>query len=391
MENGKILTVNVDDLSDVGIRLDKFLSTKTDLSRSRVISLIKYGCLSPNLDADTKVSFGQTFELRIPECESARPLAQDIPLDVLYEDADIIVLNKPCGMVVHPGAGNHSGTLVNALLAHCGDTLSGIGGVKRPGIVHRIDKETSGVLVIAKNDTAHQHLSEQFSVHSIHRVYYAVVYGFPPVSGTVRGNIGRSSVNRQKMAIVQQGGKSAVTHFRLVKPLFNGKASLIECRLETGRTHQIRVHMTSIGHPLVGDKTYGSAPKGTIDLLKLFPRQALHAAQLGFKHPTNGKELLFKAPLPQDFKYTDVTVIVLLSTVSSGVFGKFHVYVGSSFFFGSYAGSVTVIVLDSTVSFNVEGKFHVYVGSSFFFGPYVGSVTVMFLSSAPGTNVYSGC
>jgi 23S rRNA pseudouridine1911/1915/1917 synthase len=202
-------------------------------------------------------------------------------------------------MVVHPGAGNHTGTLVNALLAHCGDSLSGIGGVKRPGIVHRIDKETSGVLVIAKNDLAHQHLSEQFAVHSIKRIYQAFVYGMPS-SGRIEGNIGRSSANRQKMAIVQTGGKPAVTHYRLIKPLFGGKASWIECQLETGRTHQIRVHMTSIGHPLVGDKTYGHAPKGTPEILRLFPRQALHAGLLGFIHPRTDEYMEFSAPMPED-------------------------------------------------------------------------------------------
>ena len=302
MMNADIFHITVDDENDVGMRLDKFLTLKTDLSRTRVLFLIKNGYLKPLSDADSRVVLGQHFELTVPPAQTAKPVAQDIPLDILYEDNDIIVLNKPTGMVVHPGAGNYSDTLVNALLAHCGDSLSGIGGVKRPGIVHRIDKETSGVLVIAKNDKAHQGLATQFSEHSIHRIYYAIVYGFAPVSGTVRGNIGRSPHNRQKMAIVAQGGKPAVTHFRLIKPLFNGKASLIECRLETGRTHQIRVHMTSLGHPLVGDKTYGSMPKGTIELLRLFPRQALHAAQLGFTHPITGKHLILKTPLPQDMQ-----------------------------------------------------------------------------------------
>ncbi len=302
MNETEILHIIANEDSDVGLRLDKFLTLKTNLSRSRILSLIKEGHLKPAAAPDLKVAFGQVFELELPPAEPATPQAQKIPLDILYEDDDLIVLNKPAGMVVHPAAGNFSGTLVNALLAHCGDSLSGIGGVKRPGIVHRIDKETSGILVVAKNDTAHQKLSEQFSVHSIHRVYQAIVYGFSPPSGTVQGNIGRSPSNRQKMAIVTQGGKPAVTHFHLIKPLFNGKASLIECRLETGRTHQIRVHMTSIKHPLVGDKTYGNAPKGTPEILRIFPRQALHAAQLGFIHPRTGKKLLFKAPLPLDMQ-----------------------------------------------------------------------------------------
>lgn len=283
-----------------GLRLDKFLASATNLSRTRIAALIAQGFVKPSLSADTKVALNQVFEITIPPAEPAIPTAEEIHLDILYEDNDLIVLNKPAGMVVHPGAGNTTGTLVNALLAHCGDSLSGIGGIKRPGIVHRIDKDTSGVLVIAKNDFTHQALSEQFSVHSIKRIYQAIVYGIPPVSGTINGNIGRSSFNRQKMAIVSHGGKPATTHYHLIKPLFNGKASLIECQLETGRTHQIRVHMTSIKHPLVGDAIYGSPPKGTPDILKLFPRQALHAGFLGFIHPRFNREVSFSAPLPQD-------------------------------------------------------------------------------------------
>lgn len=299
--NNKVLNITAFD-TDTGLRLDKFLSLRTELSRSRIGALIEQGHVYPPFDADFKVQAGQSFKVEIPPAIEAAPSAQSIPLDILYEDDDLIVINKPAGLVVHPGAGNTDGTLVNALLYHCGDSLSGIGGVKRPGIVHRIDKETSGVLVIAKNDAAHQNLSEQFSVHSIHRVYNAIVYGMPPLSGTVTGNIGRSPTDRQKMAIVATGGKRAVTHYKLLKPLFNGKASLVECKLETGRTHQIRVHLTSIKHPLVGDKTYGHAPKGTPEILRLFPRQALHAAELGFIHPKTGKFMLFKAPLPQDMQ-----------------------------------------------------------------------------------------
>ena len=302
MTETQVFHIQVINPADVGLRLDKFLSLQTNLSRTRIASLIKEGCIKPHFPADFKVILGQTFEVSLPTAQEATPTAQEIPLDILYEDDDLIVLNKPAGMVVHPGAGNFSGTLVNALLAHCGDSLSGIGGVKRPGIVHRIDKETSGVLVVAKNDMAHQKLSEQFSVHSIHRVYQAIVYGLTQPSGTVRGNIGRSPTNRQKMAIVTHGGKPATTHYRLIKPLFNGKASLIECRLETGRTHQIRVHMTSVKHPLIGDKTYGNAPKGTVEILRRFPRQALHAAELGFIHPRTGKNILIKAPMPVDMQ-----------------------------------------------------------------------------------------
>ncbi len=286
--------------AEQGLRVDKFLAGATDFSRTRIGALLTQGFVTPALPADAKVTTGQVFEITQPPAEPADPLPEKIKLDILYEDADLIVINKPAGMVVHPGAGNTSGTLVNALLAHCGDSLSGIGGVKRPGIVHRIDKDTSGVLVIAKNDFTHQALSEQFAVHSIKRLYQAFVYGVPPVSGTVRGNIGRSPVNRQKMAIVATGGKPAVTHYHVVKPLFNGKACWIECQLETGRTHQIRVHMTSIKHPLLGDAVYGSAPKGTPEILRLFPRQALHAGFLSFIHPRFQREVSFSAPMPQD-------------------------------------------------------------------------------------------
>ena len=286
--------------AEQGLRVDKFLASVTDFSRTRIHHLLTQGYVTPALPADAKVTTGQVFEITQPPAEPAVPMPEKIKLDILYEDADLIVINKPAGMVVHPGAGNTSGTLVNALLAHCGDSLSGIGGVKRPGIVHRIDKDTSGVLVIAKNDFTHQALSEQFAVHSIKRIYQAFVYGVPPVSGTVRGNIGRSSVNRQKMAIVATGGKPAVTHYHVIKPLFNGKACWIECQLETGRTHQIRVHMTSIKHPLLGDAVYGSAPKGTPEILRLFPRQALHAGFLSFIHPRFQREVSFSAPMPQD-------------------------------------------------------------------------------------------
>lgn len=286
--------------TSVGSRLDKFLSAETGLSRTRIASLMKQGCIEPRFDLDFKVILGQTFTLTIPEAQDTDLKPQSIALDIVYEDNDLIVINKPAGMVVHPGAGNPSDTLVNALLAHCGNSLSGIGGIKRPGIVHRIDKETSGLLVIAKNDETHQELAKQFAVHSIERVYQAVVYGFPPVCGTIRGNIGRSAHNRQKMAIVENAGKPAITHYQLIKPLFAGKASLIECRLETGRTHQIRVHMTSIKHPLVGDKLYGNPPKGTPEILRLFPRQALHAQKLGFIHPKTKKMLHFSSSLPDD-------------------------------------------------------------------------------------------
>ncbi len=283
-----------------GLRTDKFLATVTGLSRTRICSLLSQGFIYPPSSPDAKVICGQVFKITLPPAEPASPIAEEINLDILYEDSDLIVLNKPAGMVVHPGAGNTHGTLVNALLSHCGSSLSGIGGVQRPGIVHRIDKNTSGVLVIAKNDFTHQALSQQFSSHSIERIYQAFVYGVPPLSGTIQGNIGRSSTNRQKMAVVSSRGKHAITHYRVIKPLFNGKASWIECKLETGRTHQIRVHMTSIKHPLIGDSLYGSIPKGTPEILRLFPRQALHAGLLAFIHPRFNRKISFSAPLPQD-------------------------------------------------------------------------------------------
>ena len=286
-----------------GLRLDQFLAQVSDCSRSRINTLIKDGKVFPMADADTKVKAGDVFVLKIPRPVEAKPIAQDIPLDILFEDDDLIVINKPAGLTVHPGAGQPDGTLVNALIAHCGDSLSGIGGIKRPGIVHRIDKETSGVLVVAKNDFTHHGLAEQFANHSICRVYTAFVYGIPPSSGTVVGAIGRSPQNRQKMAIVpDEKGKPATTHYRLIKSLCDGKISMIECRLETGRTHQIRVHMTSIKHPLVGDKLYGSAPRGTPEILRNFPRQALHAGYLSFIHPRTKKEVSFQTPLPDDLK-----------------------------------------------------------------------------------------
>lgn len=231
-------------------------------------------------------------------------------LSVAYEDDDLIVIDKPPGLVVHPAPGSPDHTLVNALLAHCGESLSGIGGVKRPGIVHRIDKDTSGLLVVAKNDRAHHGLAEQFSVHSLERAYRALVWGVPmPAQGEIHGNIGRSPQDRKKMAIVSHGGKPALTRYRVLRSFAGGAVSLVECRLATGRTHQIRVHMTSIGHPLVGDQTYGRARSAKVkhlpDQARLalleFPRQALHASVLGFIHPNSGVMLKFESQIPDDF------------------------------------------------------------------------------------------
>lgn len=295
-----------------GQRLDKWLADAvTAISRSRLKTLIENGAVAvngkPQTDPAARTKAGQSVVVRIPPAEDAAPTPQSMDLAVVYEDDDLIVIDKPAGLVVHPAPGNPDNTLVNALLAHCGESLRGIGGVKRPGIVHRIDKDTSGLLVIAKTEAAHAGLSTQFAAHDIARVYDAFVWGLPnPKFGFVRGAIGRSRHNRKKMALVP-GGKFAETHFETVDT-FGKTASHIECRLKTGRTHQIRVHMTSIGHPLIGDRTYGGPrsvlglPLETGKLLKHFPRQALHARTLGFVHPISGKTLSFESALPDDLQ-----------------------------------------------------------------------------------------
>jgi 23S rRNA pseudouridine1911/1915/1917 synthase len=295
-------------------RLDKALAEAVaQLSRERIKALIDEGRVTLGGRAvaqpSLKVVAGTQFAIDLPEAAPAEAAAQDIPLVVAYEDADLIVIDKPAGLVVHPAAGNLDGTLVNALLHHCAGQLSGIGGVARPGIVHRIDKDTSGLMVAAKTDRAHEGLARQFADHSIERAYLAVTAGRPsPLSGTVRGHIGRSDANRKKMALVGESrGKHAVTHYRTLAPLDG--AALVECRLETGRTHQVRVHMASIGHALLGDPVYGRAPKAlqpkslqsVVSDLR-FVRQALHAARLGFIHPVSGETLAFAAPLPPDMR-----------------------------------------------------------------------------------------
>ncbi|MCC9622660.1 RluA family pseudouridine synthase [Thalassospira sp. MA62] len=301
---------------DEGARLDKVLATAwPEQSRSRIKALIEDGNLS--LDGivttklSTKVKSGTAFLLVIPPALDAEPQAQDIKLDILYEDDDLLVINKPAGMVVHPAAGNESGTLVNALLAHCGESLSGIGGVKRPGIVHRLDKDTSGAMVVAKNDMAHRALSNLFAEDkdNIDRAYLAVVWETPrPLEGEIEGNIGRSSQNRKKMAVLKSGGKYALTRYKTLKTRDDSLASLVECRLATGRTHQIRVHLTHIGHSLIGDPVYGRNksikkfnPK-TQEILNAFNKQALHARTLGFKHPRTGAYIATTAPLPDDLQ-----------------------------------------------------------------------------------------
>ena len=295
------------------MRLDKFLSLQTGFSRAEIQRLIKNGHVFSDgedvNDCAYKIKLNENFEIEIPEPTEANPKPENITLDIVYEDDDLLVINKPAGMVVHPGAGVYSGTLVNALLWHCKDSLSGIGGVKRPGIVHRIDKETSGLLVVAKNDAAHLGLSKQFEEHSIERTYYAFVYGLPsPLEGTIEGNIGRSKFDRKKMALLNSGGKEAVTHYKVTE-VFDRFAALVKCQLETGRTHQIRVHLSSIGHHLIGDKVYTAKSKTSLKIpaeiktyINAFDRQALHAATLGFVHPKTKAKLFFEADFPDDLK-----------------------------------------------------------------------------------------
>ena len=278
------------------------------LSRARVQALIKQGAVYGEGEVKASqpsaiVKAGAVYHITLPEPVPAKPMAEAIDLPIVYEDADVIVIDKPAGMVVHPAAGNYQGTLVNALLAHCGASLSGIGGVARPGIVHRLDKDTSGLMVVAKHDAAHQGLSRQFADRTLSRVYQAVVWGVPhPTKGSIEGAIGRHPRNRQKMAVVARGGKAALTHYVLMQA-FGTLASLVECRLATGRTHQIRVHMAHIRHPLVGDPLYGGRqPRGGPALLREFLRQALHAAELKFIHPISGKSMVFKAKMPDDLR-----------------------------------------------------------------------------------------
>lgn len=295
--------------SEKKMRLDVFLTrTYSDFSRNQVIRLIRAGAVRRAGDTalpspDDRVEAGERYQITLPEAAPAIPQPEEIALDILYEDADLIVVNKPAGLVVHPGAGNFQGTLVNALLAHCSGSLSGIGGVARPGIVHRLDKDTSGILVAAKNDKTHRALAAQFFRHTIERVYQAFVWGFvKETASTVSGNIGRSPSHRQQMAIVSGGGKPATTHYRRLAVFGGGLASHVQCTLETGRTHQIRVHMSSLGHPLIGDGVYGSPPPAAPDWARFFPRQALHAGFLGFIHPTSGERVRFQAPLPPDLQ-----------------------------------------------------------------------------------------
>jgi 23S rRNA pseudouridine1911/1915/1917 synthase len=304
-----------------GARLDRFLAEQPEivaahLSRSRIKALIEDGRAAIGgetvRDPAKKLGAGDQVALDVPPPAPAEPLGEDIALDIAYEDAHLLVIDKPAGLVVHPASAHESGTLVNALIAHCGESLSGVGGVKKPGIVHRIDKDTSGLLVVAKTDAAHHGLSRLFADHgrTLHltREYLAFVWGVPDrAHGTVEAPLGRHSTQREKMAVVPQArGREAITHWEKVEDY--GVASLLRCQLETGRTHQIRVHLAHIGHPLIGDKTYGAGFKTKV--AKLAPpareavehlrRQALHAATLGFEHPITGEEMLFESELPED-------------------------------------------------------------------------------------------
>jgi len=300
-----------------GLRADKALAVlclelyeqskdeAVSLSRSRIQALMEAGCIECNgeklKDSSRAAKEGEEYKITLPPAEKAAPEPENIPLDIIYEDEYVIVLNKPIGMVVHPGAGNKGGTLVNALLAHCGEDLSGIGGEIRPGIVHRLDKDTSGLMIIAKNDFAHRKLAEQFENRSLSRTYWAVVWGVPELrAGEIELSVGRSARDRKKIAI-RSDGKRAVTRYRVLEDF--GVASLIECKLLTGRTHQIRVHMAHKGHPIVGDTVYGgrTARKGE-ELLTKFPRQALHAIKLEFLHPKDGKMKRFKTVVPKDME-----------------------------------------------------------------------------------------
>ena len=298
---------------DAGTRLDQFVAKATELTRSAAARLIEEGAVTVNgktVAKNYKVTAGDAVEITLPEPEAAEATPENIPLDIVYEDDDIIVINKPVGMVVHPAAGNPSGTLVNALLYHCGASLSGVGGVIRPGIVHRIDKDTSGLLVVAKNDEAHLSLSAQLKEHHVSRIYTAIAVGnFREEEGTVNAPIGRHPVDRKKMAVIHNSdlrSREAITHWSvLARGEADGNAfTLLRCQLETGRTHQIRVHMASVGHPLLGDTVYGGAnTKFEAHHRKHITGQCLHAGELHLTHPRTGEEMHFTAPMPTDMQH----------------------------------------------------------------------------------------
>lgn len=311
----------VDDTSD-GLRLDKFLATTCHtLSRSRIQQLIADACVRVSgqtiTDCNYRVKSGESCIVAIPDPEPTSMEPYDFPLSIIFEDEHLLVINKQAGLMVHPGAGNGTETMANALIAHCGDSLSGIGGVSRPGIVHRLDKDTSGLIVAAKHDQAHQSLAKQIQNRSLKRHYLALCWGIPkPHQGLVNANIARHPVHRTKMAVVKSGGKEAITHYTLKEILIGGEVSYVECRLETGRTHQIRVHFSHIGHPLLGDPAYGrnrakkiqNLPIEIQDKINNFQRQALHAAHIEFFHPISKDLLSFDCPPPEDFQTLYLTL-----------------------------------------------------------------------------------
>ncbi len=299
---------------EAGERLDRLLAERlAEMSRTRLKHLVEAGRVTMEgatiTDPSLRVKPGQTFELALPPPVADTPLPQAMDLTIVYEDPHLLVIDKPAGLVVHPAPGNPDRTLVNALLAHCGESLAGIGGVRRPGIVHRLDKDTSGLMVVAKDDLAQARLTADFAARRINRAYHAVVWGVPqPREGEISGRIGRSPQNRKKMAVLRDGGKAAVTRYKVLRA-FKDAAALVECRLATGRTHQIRVHMAERGHALIGDPTYGNprslarlraVPAALRDQVAAFPRQALHAVLLGFRHPATGEYIQFSSHLPAD-------------------------------------------------------------------------------------------
>ncbi len=289
---------------DSGKRIDVFISQNSDLTRARVQKMLDDALVCVNgrtVRKNYKVKDGDEAEFDVPAPTPLGAEAEDIPLDIIYEDGDIIVLNKPKGIVVHPAAGNESGTLVNALLYHCGDSLSGIGGVTRPGIVHRIDKDTSGLLVVAKNDAAHLFLSEQIKEHKVSRVYHAIAVGRIDGSRTLSYPIGRHPTDRKKMAVTEKNSKSAVTHVDVIEELVG--ATYVKCTLETGRTHQIRVHLSHIGHPILGDETYGGVKNPVMQKYGAgLQGQCLHAKQISLVHPRKREMMTFECPLPDYFE-----------------------------------------------------------------------------------------
>ena len=307
--------------ADAGERIDRFLARSFEsLSRSRIKSLIEGGRVhrdgAPLTDPAEATRDGARYTVQPPDIVAAQPGPETIPFPILYEDSDLIVLDKPAGLVVHPAPGNETGTLVNALLGHCGDTLPGIGGERRPGIVHRLDKDTSGIMVVAKTEQALATLSAAFAARDIDRAYLAVCWGLPnPPNGDIEGAIGRDPKDRKRMAVAVRGGKAALTHYRTLRHR-DAAATLLECKLATGRTHQIRVHLASRGHPLVGDPVYLRRIPALARTLPLdmrmaaldFPRQALHAARLGFIHPRTGAVLAFETPPPPDLHSLMVTL-----------------------------------------------------------------------------------